>query len=89
MLPNLYHASSEAMMRVLKGAQGGCVMMLGHNPGIAEFAEMLPADPPQNGDFMRYPTAATLVVDFQIDSWAALQPHQGSVLDFFTPTKRG
>ena len=43
---------------------------------------MLPARPPMDPDFRRYPTAATLVVDFQIDSWAEVEPGQGSTLDF-------
>ena len=38
----------------------------------------VPLDP----DFRRYPTGATLVVDFQIDNWADLRPGEGSVLDF-------
>lgn len=67
---DLYHASPAAMLTRLKAATGHVVMMLGHNPGIAELAAMLPARPPLTADFRRYPTAATLVVDFQIDSWA-------------------
>ena len=57
-------------------------MLIGHNPGIAEFAAMLPARVPLDPDFRRYPTAATLVVDFQIDRWSDLRPGEGSVLDF-------
>ncbi|MEQ3642755.1 MAG: histidine phosphatase family protein [Paracoccus sp. (in: a-proteobacteria)] len=80
--PGLYQAGSEKMMAVLKTATMPTVMMLGHNPGISEFASMLPARLPMDPDFRRYPTGATLVVDFQIDSWADLQKGQGSVMDF-------
>lgn len=80
--PALYHASPEKMLDVLKTATQPTVMMLGHNPGIAEFAAMLPARPPLDPDFRRYPTAATLVVDFQVDNWAEIEPGQGSVMDF-------
>ena len=80
--PGLYHASPDVMLKVLKRATGETVMMLGHNPGIAEFAASLPARPPMDPEFRSYPTAATLVVDFQIDKWADLQPGQGSVMDF-------
>lgn len=80
--PTLYHATPETMMAVLKTATMPTVMMLGHNPGISEFAAMLPARPPLDPDFRRYPTGATLVVDFQIENWADLQPGQGSVMDF-------
>lgn len=78
----LYHAAPDMMLRVLKTAQAQTVMMIGHNPGIAELAAMLPARVPVDPDFRRYPTAATLVVDFQIDDWSQLTPGSGSVLDF-------
>ncbi|MDS9467381.1 histidine phosphatase family protein [Paracoccus sp. MBLB3053] len=80
--PGLYHATPEKMFEILRSANEPTVMMLGHNPGISEFAAMLPARVPLDPEFRRYPTAATLVVDFQIDDWSDLQPGQGSVLDF-------
>lgn len=85
----LYHAGPDLMLKVLKGAVGASVMMLGHNPGIGEFAGMLPAERPHHPDFDRYPTAATLVVDFQIPAWGDVAPRLGSVLDFFVPSTRG
>ncbi len=85
----LYHASPEAMLAALRAATGQTVMMIGHNPGIAAFASMLPARPPQDPDFGRYPTAATLVVDFEIASWREAEPGRGSTLDFFVPGERG
>ena len=88
-LPALYHAGAEEMLACLKAAKGRTVMMIGHNPGLAEFAAMLPARPPADPDFARFPTAATLVVDFEIADWAELEPGRGSVLDFFTPSERG
>lgn len=87
--PGLYHASPEKMLQMLRTASAPTVMLLGHNPGIAEFAAMLPARVPLDPDFRRYPTAATLVVDFQIDRWADLQPGDGSVLDFVRIDGRG
>jgi phosphohistidine phosphatase len=87
-MDGLYHASPDVMLKLLQGATGDCVMMLGHNPGIAEFAQMLPAKPPHHPDFARYPTAATLVVDFDADGWGGIRPGQGSVLDFFVPAGR-
>lgn len=87
-LDSLYHASPDVMLGALCKAGGDCVMMLGHNPGIAEFAAMLPSRRPSHPDFARYPTGATLVVDFEIPSWAVLKPGQGSTLDFFVPSGR-
>ncbi|KGJ13495.1 SixA phosphatase family protein [Paracoccus sanguinis] len=80
--PALYHAAPEVMLKVLRTATAPTVMMIGHNPGIAAFAAQLPARPPLSPEFRRYPTAATLVVDFQTDDWSKLRPGEGSVLDF-------
>jgi len=86
-LDSLYHATPDVMMKVLRNATGSCVMMIGHNPGIGELAGMLPARAPVDPDFRRYPTAATLVVDFEIESWAEAKPGLGSALDFFIPQR--
>ncbi|MCV2869341.1 histidine phosphatase family protein [Defluviimonas sp. WL0002] len=84
----LYHAGPDAMLKALRQATGDCVMLIGHNPGIAAFAGMLPARAPVDPDFHRYPTAATLVVDFDTSSWSQVEPGKGSVLDFFVPSGR-
>lgn len=81
----LYHAPPEVMRAVLREATGQTVAMIGHNPGIAAFAAELPARPPADPDFARYPTGATLVVDFAIGTWAALRPGTGDLRDFVTP----
>lgn len=88
-LPRLYHAEAEAMLAALRQAAGRTVMMIGHNPGIGEFAALLPARVPADPDFARYPTAATLVVDFEVADWRDIAPGRGSVMDFFTPSDRG
>ncbi|KEO60214.1 SixA phosphatase family protein [Thioclava indica] len=83
----LYHAGPETLLEVLKTAHAPTVMMLGHNPGIAEFARTLLAREVLDPDFRRFPTCATLIVDFQIESWGDLELGQGAMLDFFTPTR--
>ena len=86
--PALYHAGPDVMLAVLKHATADTVMMIGHNPGIAAFAALLPARAPADPDFRRYPTAATLVVDFQVADWKDVTPASGSVLDYFVPSGR-
>ena len=88
-LDSLYHAAPDVMLAVLRKARGDCVMMIGHNPGIAAFAAKLPARVPHDPDFQRYPTAATLVLDFEIAAWADAGWGGGSTLDFFVPSGRG
>ena len=85
-LDSLYHAGPDRMLDILHKATAPTVLMIGHNPGIAELAAMLPAALPHHADFRRYPTAATLVADFQIDSWADAKPGTADARDFFRPT---
>ncbi|MCY7289555.1 MAG: histidine phosphatase family protein, partial [Cryobacterium sp.] len=68
--PALYHAGPDVMLAVLRHAVGDTVMMIGHNPGIAEFAARLLSRAPANTEFQRYPTGATLVADFDLASWS-------------------
>jgi phosphohistidine phosphatase len=82
--PALYHAGPDVMLAVLRHAQGDTVMMIGHNPGIAEFAARLVARPPANAEFHRYPTGATLVVEFGT-AWAEVGWGSGTVIDFVVP----
>lgn len=83
--PALYHAGAEVMLAVLKHAKDDVVMMIGHNPGIADFANRLVANAPLNPDFGRYPTGATLVVDFAVESWADVVFGSGVTVDFVIP----
>ena len=81
----LYHAGEAQMMNTLKGAEGDCVLMLGHNPGIAAFAHDLLRTPPDHSRFWDYPTCATLVADFEIESWASLTLGSGVAKEFVIP----
>ena len=83
--PRLYHAEPQTMLGVLKGATGQSVLMIGHNPGIAWFAEGLVSSPPAHSRFHDYPTGATLVATFSNDTWDAISPGAATVLDFITP----
>lgn len=81
----LYLAEADEMLAVLRRATGNLVLMLGHNPGIAEFAALLVANAPDHDRFDDYPTGATLMAQFDITDWSALQPGTGAVLQFLTP----
>jgi len=83
--PALYHAGADVMLAVLRHASANTVMIIGHNPGIAEFAAKLVKTPPLNPEFNRYPTGATLVVDFVASNWADVGFGAGAVVDFIVP----
>lgn len=87
--PALYHAGPDVMLAVLRRAQGDTVLMLGHNPGIAEFAHRIVARAPQHDGFARYPTGATLVASFEIDSWDEAGFGQAATRDFVVPRELG
>ncbi len=60
----LYHAEAEAMMDVLQSAEAQTILLIGHNPGIAEFADRIVRQRPDHARFWDYPTGATLIADF-------------------------
>lgn len=81
----LYHAGASQMLEVLRGAQGACVLVLGHNPGIAEFAERLVSTRPSHPRFFDYPTGATTIIDFDVACWKDVEFGKGTVRDFMIP----
>lgn len=81
----LYHAAAQTMLSVLKGAREPVTMMIGHNPGIADFAGRLARAPFAHDRFDDYPTAATSVIEFDIADWADAAWGAGEVVDFAVP----
>jgi phosphohistidine phosphatase len=85
--PALYHAGPDVMLAVLKHAHADTVMMIGHNPGIGEFAHRIVTRSPLNPEFQRYPTGATLVAEFEIASWEEAAFGTGAPIDFIVPSE--
>lgn len=80
-LSGLYHAGASAMMASLRSVKAETVLMIGHNPGIADFAERLLAQPVMHDRFWDYPTGATLVAQFDAPpDWGG-----GRAVDFVIP----
>lgn len=82
---SLYLATPKVMLVELKKETVDTVLMLGHNPGIADFAEQLVDIPPQHNRFYDYPTCATAVIDFEIHDWSQIEAGTGKVVDFIIP----
>lgn len=85
----LYHAHVGMMLEIMQAATSDTILMLGHNPGISAFAEELLECPPRDQDFYNYPTAATTVVDFDIEDWSTLNLRSGQLHSFIVPRKLG
>ncbi|MFC3614596.1 SixA phosphatase family protein [Lutimaribacter marinistellae] len=81
----LYHAGPDRMMQVLRESRGETVLLLGHNPGMAEFAGRIVDEAPDHPRFYDYPTCATTVIRFEVDTWRDLRWESGEVLGFVVP----
>lgn len=81
----LYHASPQTMLATLAPRYESVVMLIGHNPGIAALAAGLIIARPEHGQFGRYPTGATSVIDFDLDDWRAVGLNTGRISDFVVP----
>lgn len=84
-LDPLYHASAGQMLGVLRTAAGATVAMIGHNPGIGEFACGMVVQRPDHSRYAEYPTCAVAVIRFVIDRWADARPATGTVTAFAVP----
>ncbi len=81
----LYLADRGTLLAQLRHATGQRVLMLGHNPGIAEFADAILRARPDHPRFTDYPTGATLLADFDIADWGALRWGSGQPRTFVIP----
>ena len=77
------------MLDALRTGTGDTVILLGHNPGIAEFAEMILANAPKQSDFRRFPTAATMIATLPINDWPQADWYRGQLVDFIVPRALG
>ncbi len=86
----LYDATAESLFKVIAEIPptSRAVILVGHNPGLHEFALMLIA----SGDIERreslregLPTTGLAVIDFAFDDWSRLHWHSGRLERFVTP----
>ena len=85
-LRQLYLAEPDEIIATLRQrASGDTLLLVAHNPGIAAAAALLLQQTPNQGAFDRYPSGATTVMDFDIDSWADLAPGTGTLHAFTVP----
>jgi phosphohistidine phosphatase len=84
-LAALYHAAPEAMLAALGRATARTVALIGHNPGIGQFASRLARRAPAHGRWDDYPTCAVAALAFDVTHWPLLREGQGEVLAFAIP----
>ena len=86
----LYETGADTLLEVIKETPKPVhsLLLVGHNPGIAELASLLMA----SGDvearqqlIEKFPTAALAVIDFPLDDWSKLHPKAGRLDRFVVP----
>lgn len=83
--PDVYLASPRRMLAILRETQDSArtVMLVGHNPGLTELANML-----DDVRLDNMPTAGMLCVEFDAPGWAAIDPAQARFAWFDYPKKQ-
>lgn len=87
---SLYMAEPDELFGTLKALPDDAdhVMLIGHNPGMAAFAELLTSQT-RSAPFAKlrrkYPTGGLAVFDLAIERWSAIAPGCGRLLRFVTP----
>jgi len=86
---DLYNATSTTIKGLVANLPSECrtVLVIGHNPGIAEAAIALAGDGDRTGlAEMRqhFPAPALAVIDFDIPVWAEMKAGQGLLKRFVT-----
>lgn len=86
----LYRADPDDVLDLLQTVDDELrsVMVVGHNPTIAEFAAMMidPVTPPRGSvDRQGFPTCALAVVRLPYDRWSKLTPGTATWARLFTP----
>jgi len=82
---DLYEASAETILTVLRRATAPSVMLIGHNPGFADFASRIVTAPPDHSRFSDYPTCATTIMSFPRNRWNHTEWREAEVVDFVVP----
>ena len=82
---SLYLADAEQMKSTLKTLLSETVILLAHNPGITELAYDLMSHEEKHENFMDFPAASTVVIDFKADRWSEVKSDSGIFVDFVMP----
>lgn len=83
--PALYLASADTILGAVKAASLPTIMVIGHNPGIGQFARQIVKEPSSHDKFAQYPTGATSVITFTGSGWQDIDWGKGTLAEFVVP----
>ncbi len=86
----LYNASSDTLLDTIDAVdqKHNTLILIAHNPGIGDLAFRLARmmrQLPEHLHFEDYPTGATLVIQWDTDTWKNLDYSQGKIIEFIVP----
>lgn len=90
----IYEAKVDALLSVIRDTPSASrtLLVVGHNPGMADLAAHLTGQADRYA-FARiktkYPTCALAVLEFRLESWAAIAKATGRLERFVTPATLG
>lgn len=75
----LYLAQPKTLFKALKAMKpaSDIAMIVGHNPGLTDFASKLLT--PENEDIDTFRTCAFVQIDFEVKSWEEIVAHSGKL----------
>jgi phosphohistidine phosphatase len=81
----LYHADEETLLHYVQRIpnEHRTAMLVGHNPGLTEFAALLVEDFEED-----IPTCGIVAITFQVDAWKKVLPQTGRLKFFDYPKKK-
>jgi len=82
----LYHASEETWLNFVRSISDKYeeVMLVGHNPGLSEFAQLLVKEFEES-----IPTTGVVAMQLPIESWKEVKPGNCKLKFFDYPKKKG
>ena len=91
---SLYLAEAGKILMLVQAAPQNVAgaMVVGHNPGLEDLANLLAREPVRRKERVRrdvleekFPTGALAVLDFDVAKWRDLRPGEGKLADFVRP----
>jgi phosphohistidine phosphatase len=91
---NIYEANRSTLMDVVQDLPGdsATVMLVGHNPGMADVARHLVGRGEAEAIArmtQKFPTSGLAVIEFPGHSWNSIRPQSGKLIAFVTPSTLG
>jgi phosphohistidine phosphatase len=76
----MFHASPSKIIEILKSQTAKSIAIVGHNPGFTDLYNLLTAS-----NLEKIPTCGIVGINFEMESWEALDKTIGKEICFYTP----